>query len=146
MAVELEDLVKCRDYKLQYVWGCHVCYPIPSWDRVKIYLHRTEQEYIENKSNVKQMCSERHITRPFKMCSKCMATYNLEEVNCIPCEENVRKVAEIEVSISQNEKRGSRLKSLLKKHRITKTQYDEELLVLEQNLIDLKEKRSTLGL
>jgi len=146
MDVELEDLVKCRDYKLEYVWGCHECYPKPSWDKVKIYIHRTEQEYKDNKSNVNQICRERHVSKPFKICSKCMTTYDIEETKCPPCEDNVRKITEIEVGISKNEKRKSRLKSLLKKHRITKEQYDEELLVLEQNLIDLKERRNTLGL
>jgi len=134
VALELEDIVKRRDYKLKYVWGCFKCYPTHMWDFVYIHLFRTTDEYENGDSYIKQMCLKNHITKPFKKCSKCSKTYTIEDDICSICEVHVIAQTKLEVQIEQYEKEMNRLKSQLKKKRIIKEEFNSNIFALESKI------------
>ena len=125
MELELEDIVKRRDYRLKYSWGCNICFPRKMWDFVWIFLGRTQAEVDAGSSNIKQRCLQGHVTRPFKVCTKCARTYKVEDDVCKPCEYEVRKKAQLEVGIELAEKEINKFKSQLKKKKITKEEFDK---------------------
>lgn len=124
MELELEDIVKRRDYRLKYIWGCKLCYPNKMWDFVYIFLNRTPKDIELGLSNIKQICLQRHVTRPTKVCTKCNRGYIVEDDVCKPCEYEVRKRAALEVGIEQAEKEINRFKSQLKKKKITHEEFE----------------------
>lgn len=123
MDIELEDIIKRRDYRLKYVWGCHICYPRKLWDYVTIHLFRTTDEMEAGTSNIKQQCLKKHITKPFKVCTKCARTYEIEDTKCSNCEHHVIKKARLEVTIERADKEINRLKSQRKKRKINDIEF-----------------------
>lgn len=57
-------------------------------------MHRSEEEYKQGLSNIKQVCSEKHVTRPRKFCNKCNIEGTVEDTTCIRCEPSVIILAE----------------------------------------------------
>jgi len=123
--LELEDIVKRKDYQLKFVWGCTICFPKKMWDYTTVFLARTDKEVELGISNIKQICLNGHITRPIKICNKCNRRYVVEDTTCKPCEYEVRKRTELEVGIEQAEKEINRFKSQLKKKKITREEFDK---------------------
>jgi len=121
--IELEDIIKRRDYRLKYVWGCYICHPAKLWDYVTIHLFRTTDEIEAGTSNIKQQCLKKHITKPFKICTKCARTYEIEDSKCSNCEHHVIKKARLEVTIERADKEINRLKSQRKKRKINDIEF-----------------------
>lgn len=73
-------LAGCRDYKNKYVWVC------PCGRKTQILFHRTQQEFLNGGSPVKQICSEHHVSIPLKYCNKCHVKCDVSDVLCVNCE------------------------------------------------------------
>ncbi len=116
------------------MWGCDTCKPAKMWDWTRIYLFRTTDEYEDGKSNVKQICTKGHITRPIKKCTKCGEIYEIETNNCKICEVHVLKKTKLEVQIEHYQKEMNRLKSQLKKKKIAKDEYNNNIFALESKI------------
>lgn len=144
--VELEDLVKRRDYRLKYSWGCTICYPKKMWDWTTIFLYRTDEEFERGESYIKQVCLNGHVTKPMRFCTKCGETYTDTNIRICPtCEPHVIKVAEIEVQIEEKHREKNRLKSHLKKHKIEKDQYYLSIENLDYSIDSLRNELTELG-
>lgn len=144
--VEMEDLVKRRDYKLKYSWGCLLCYPQKLWDSTQIFLTRTDEEFERGESNIKQICYKGHITKPMKFCTKCGTTFDDTDIEVCPtCEPYIIKVAEIEVNIEEKHKEKNRLKSHLKKHKITKPEYLTAIESLDYQIDNLRNQLTEIA-
>jgi len=145
LELELEDIVKRRDYKLKYNWGCTQCYPNKMWNFVWIFLNRTTDDIERGNSNIKQICLQGHVTRPLKTCNKCGRTYQVEDDICKPCEYEVRKRAELEVGIELAEKEINRFKSQLKKKKITREEFDNLFDETRDKIIHIKTELINIG-
>lgn len=146
MVLELEDIIKRRDYRLKYEWGCFECKPSHKmWYWTRIFLTRTTDEYERGDSNIKQICLKGHVTKPFKICTKCRKQYSAEYSKCAVCEKHVIKKTQLEVEIETDQKLINRLKSQLKKKKITKQQYISSLFGLEQKIRIIRISLLNLG-
>lgn len=135
----LEETVKKRDYKLVFIWGCTgIQQGFNCNASVSLMVHRTQQEYDEGLRNIKQVCTNGHITRPYKKCNKCDSVYPQEETICNKCESRAKELAGYEMEIALANKR---LKKLQKIYRNNKQdpKYQEEKKTLEQIIILAKE-------
>jgi hypothetical protein len=120
---ELEEIVKRRDYKLKYIFGC----PRPDCGKsATIFVDRDEYDLAHNRSNIKQKCYDGHITRPFKRCTKCNNNYEIEVSTCSNCEPNVISRATNEVLIEACEKELKKFGKQLRQKKITDQRWAQE--------------------
>ncbi len=141
--IELADIAVRRDYRLRFVWKCATCHK-----PTKIMMHRTTDEFEAGESYIKQVCSEGHISRPDKFCSKCFTHFTQSQSKICPvCEERVRFITYNEVTIEEANKSKQRAKHWLKKGKIDKEEFDTmidsgELLIEEatKRLEEIKQK------
>jgi len=136
--IDLADFAARRDYRLRFVWKC--------WcgKDTKIMMHRTTDEYEAAESFIKQVCTEGHITRPDKFCSKCFTHFTQSQSKiCPPCEERVRLKSYHEVSIEEAGKSKQRAKHWLKKGKIGQEEFDNMIqsgdLIIEESTKTLEE-------
>ena len=88
-------------------------------------MHRTTDEFEAGESYIKQVCSEGHISRPDKFCTKCFTHFTQSQSKkCPKCEERVRCITYHEVTIEEANKSKQRAKHWLKKGKIDKEEFD----------------------
>jgi hypothetical protein len=113
--LQLEDIAKNIDYRLQYKFGycgtCEIVGKDPWYKNMGTYIARTQAEVdagIEH--NINQYhgqlgSKECHITKPQKFCTFCNKQYRYDEYECPPCRLRVKEVtahlAEVEYYTKQ---------------------------------------------
>ena len=100
----VDMLLECRrrrDYRLKIIFGCRSC----NYKYVTIFLHRTEEDIKQNRRNIKQVCDNcRAITKPFKECTTCKRTYEIEDSDCPECEAEILIITERELALEEAQK------------------------------------------
>jgi hypothetical protein len=110
MEVEIEDIMKRKDYSLQIIWHreCTKC----GSRHLRLFMHRTEEEVKKEINPIKQICGVnmcREVHYPWRQCTKCKSPYPSYDSECVGCEDMMRHRTKLELGIEDDL---ARLKSI----------------------------------
>ena len=128
--VELEDIVKRRDYKLKpyFLKNCKKC---PS-----NYL-----TLMRHDNTIGQWCSNcRSIFNISRVCTFCNQLYDFDDMECIECEKIITEIAAFEVCIEDNEKTLRRLSRKHKRGEIPETVFLNQRQICQEEILKCKEE------